>query len=145
MIRSTFHESFCNLRQMSEDVLDIVATNLEKLLAITGWSNAELSRRTVGMVSDRSIGLLRSKVHMVGIDKLSAIAEAFGYQAYHLLMKEFDPELLKGGKFDRLYHAYAVADDDGRRVMDTTADYVTQRKDAPNDPNGHPHKKRSGS
>lgn len=125
-----------------ETTLHTVARNIALLLSITGWSNKELSRRTKGDVSDRTIGLVLSETQNPGVDTLAAIAEAFGYEPHHLLMPDFDPEILKSGNFDRLIHAYASADDEGRRVMENTADYIARRQEVPaNDPK-HPGKRR---
>lgn len=82
---------------------------------------------------------------MPGIDKVAKIAKAFGLNTYHLLMPDFDPDMLQSGKFDKFYSTYVKADDVGRRVLDTNADYVARGDDGANDPNGSDGKKKGSA
>lgn len=125
-------------------VQETLRKNVQTLKDLTGWSLNEIAKRAGGGVSDKTIGNILNKVYMPGIDKLTCIASAFGLEAYHLLMPDFRPDMIKNGRFDRLYHAYVNADDDGRRVMEATAEYVTKHPTA-NDPKGGAPEKRSGS
>jgi len=81
------------------------------------------------------------------MDKAERIANALGFELWQLQMPGFRPDIIKGENFDRLYHAYLDTDEAGRRVMETTADYVTTHKQPGNDggANGGKGKASSGS
>lgn len=120
--------------------LKILSRNLRLLQERSGLSNKEIARRA--KVADGTIGGILRCSHMPGIDKVAKIARAFGLNTYHLLMPDFDPDLLQSGKFDKFYSTYLKADDTGRRVLDTNAEYVARDDDGANDPNGPVNKKK---
>ena len=113
--------------------VDTFIANLEVVLSALGWSNRKLAQKSG--VSDRVIGMYRNKESVPSLDKAERLAKALGYELWQLQIPGFRPDIVKGGGFDRLYHAYLDTDDDGRKVMETTADYVTTHKRSPgNDP-----------
>lgn len=126
--------------------LEILAENLRVLQQISGYSNAEIARRAGTGVSPGTVGGILNARHMPGIDKVGRIAKVFGLSTYHLLMPDFRPDIIKNGRFDKIYRAYVESDDDGRRVMESFAEYSARRKDSPsNDPNGESPQTRSGT
>jgi len=98
-------------------------------------------------ISPRGLHYILDEDRAPNIETAEAIANVFGFTASHLLRSDFDPKAVKDGAFDRLYQAYVQADDEGRRVIDTAADYISRHKsDGANDPNGPANKKKgSGS
>lgn len=141
--RNTLLANPFSIQGMERDSdLDILARNLRLLLDRTGYSNKELARRSG--VADGTIGGILRRAHMPGIDKVARIAKTFGLSTYHLLMPDFDPDLLRAGKFDYLYKAYRETTDDGRRVLEANADYITRgSKGGSNDPNNRENSKGS--
>lgn len=104
---------------------------------------AELARRSG--VSVRHIYHALNKERGVSIEIVDELARPFGLAGYHLQMPNFDPDLLKTGKFDELFDDYAHADTDGRTLIEEQARYMAKRKDGgANDPNG-PAEKKKGS
>lgn len=115
---------------------EILSRNLRRLIERSGWSYKEVARRAGPGISDKTISNIIEQVHDPKTDKISQVAKVFGLEAYHLLMPDFEPDALKSGSFDRLYHTYIETDDAGRQVLETTADYVAAHEsDSENDPN----------
>ena len=123
-----------------KSVRNVFAENLAKLMAKTDM-NAPSVAKKAGL-TPRGIHYILDKDRAPSIETAEAIAHVFGFTAAHLLNPDFDPDLLKNGSFDRLLHAYASADDEGRRVMENTADYVARRQEAPANNQKHPEKKK---
>ena len=114
---------------------DIFINNLNKLISLLDWSNRRLSKESG--VSDRLIGMYRNKESSPSIDKAEKLAKALGYELWQMQMPDFDPESLADGTFERLYHTFVTSDEDGRRVLESTAEYINRAQEgAHNDPNG---------
>lgn len=123
--------------------VDFFIANLERVLATTGWSNRKLAQKSG--VSDRLIGMYRNREAVPSMDKAERIAKALGFELWQLQMPDFRPDILKGGGLDRVFHAYADTDEEGRRVLETTAEYVVSHKRAPANENEEKPKGNHGS
>jgi transcriptional regulator with XRE-family HTH domain len=102
--------------------LDNFLTNLEQLLTTGDWSNRKLAQKSG--VSDRLIGMYRHRESVPSMDKAERIAKALGFELWQMQMPDFAPDVIRSGKFSQLYHTYIEADDSGRRVLETQAEYV---------------------
>lgn len=135
----------CTLPYMRSDQSnEVLIVNILALMKAKGWSARELAKYS--KVSDRMIGKILKSVSNPTTETLDKLACAFGIDAWQLLVPGITELLTKESHLGDVIHTYVDTDDDGRRVMESTAAYVTKRKEVPvNDPNGQPHKKRSGS
>lgn len=132
-IRNILFTDTGTIRGMSASV-ETFLSNLEAILALNKWSNRSLAQKSG--LSDRLIGMYRNRESVPSLDKAERIAKALGFELWQMQMPGFRPSEINGKKFNRLFHAYLETDDDGRRVMETTADYVTTHKNQPsNDKN----------
>jgi transcriptional regulator with XRE-family HTH domain len=128
------------LRRMKKTpVKSVFAANVAALMKAADI-NAPAVAEKAGITA-RGIHYILDKARSPSIETAEAIANVFGFTAADLLKQDFDAELLRDGRLDRLIRAFASADDEGRRVMESTADYIARRQEAPaNDPK-HPGKK----
>lgn len=119
-----------------------VVTNIQELKRARGWSNRDLARQS--KVSDRMIGKILNNESEPTTATLDKIAKAFGIESWQLLVPGIRAELFGDDHFGRVFHAYIETDDEGRRVMESQAEYIARtKKGAGNDPNGHPDTKGS--
>jgi transcriptional regulator with XRE-family HTH domain len=129
----------------------VFVENLRRAMAAEPVSARALAERTRSRtkgkrrgISDRMIGNYLHGRSNPSLDKMEVLAKALGYQAWQMMMPDFQPEILKSGKFNHLYRTYIDADKDGRRLMETQAEYVSrQGTPTANDP-GAPDQKGNG-
>jgi len=90
------------------------------------WANVkvpELAKRSG--VSTRHLRYILSGERGPTVELAEDLAGALGLKGYHLQMPNLDPSLLKNGTFDSIYNAYSEAGEDGRKVMDEYAKYIS--------------------
>lgn len=113
--------------------VDVFLNNLEKMIVSTGVSNRQIAGKTG--ISDRMIGMYRNRESVPSLDNAESIAKSFGFELWQFQMIDFDPNIMKNGRFSRITKAFIVGDDKGREVMETAAEYVLSRGESPkNDP-----------
>ncbi|CAK0742719.1 putative HTH cro/C1-type domain-containing protein [Gammaproteobacteria bacterium] len=115
------------------DKTAILAHNIQLLLDSQQVTIPELAKKSG--ISARMIHFILKKERTASIDIVEAIGNAFGFDGAHLLMADFKPEIVKGGRFDRLYHTYAEADETGRHLLEMQAEYMSTKKASANNPN----------
>ena len=131
-------------RMKSRSELEVLADVVQGLLDATGLSINEIARRSNGEISAGTISGIIRRQHMPQVNKIAALAAVFGLRAHHLINPEFNPATMTGAGLDKIYHAYATTNDEGRRVLESQAEYIAKRDGAPaNDPNGPAKKKPS--
>lgn len=122
------------LRRMKRTpVKSVFAANVAALMRASGLKPPAVAEKAG--LTPRGIHYILDEDRSPSIETAEAIANVFGFTAADLLKQDFDAELLRNGRVDRLIRAFASADDEGRRVMESTADYIARRQEAPaNDP-----------
>ena len=111
------------------DSVNIFIANMETMLKRKQWSNRALS--TKSGVSDRLIGMYRNSDSTPSIEKAEKIAKALGFELWQMQMPDFNPEIIETDGFARIYQAYIGTDEDGRKVMESTAAYLSSHKGEP--------------
>lgn len=97
-------------------------------------------------ISDRVIGMYRNRESIPSIDKAERIAKALGFELWQMQMPDFQPDLIKNRKLKQIYYAYTKADDNGRKIMEAQAEYITSMSKNPaNDKHPSAPKKKSGN
>lgn len=99
-----------------------LARNLRYLMDKKGWSYAQLSEKTAGEVSAKTIGNMLNQVGSPRIDNVDAVARAFGLTGWHLIMPDLLTDLENGTSIARLVEAYVHSSADGRRHIERVAD-----------------------
>lgn len=122
----------------------VLIANLRALMAARGWkSNRELAKAS--KVSDRMIGKVLNGESVPTTDTMDKLGAAFGVAAWQLMIPGVADLLGRDSRMEELFDAYLRADNEGRRVMENTADYVARRQEAPaNDPSRPEKKKGNG-
>ena len=103
-----------------------VITNITNLKRQMKLSNRDLAR--LSGLSDRMIGKILNGESEPTTNSLDKIATALRIRSWQLMLPDLDPSAIHGEKLDNLCHAYLLADNAGRRVMESTADYLTTHK-----------------
>lgn len=108
------------------DSTKIVSNNIRDLLEARKWSNRDLARRS--RVSDRMIGKILNEESAPTTETVDKIASAFGVPGWQLLTPNCVKTFARKTNLLDVHEAYIHADDDGRRVMEAAADYITKHK-----------------
>lgn len=118
-----------------------VIENISALKLMHGWSNRTLAKKSG--VSDRMIGKILNGESEPTTTTIDKIANAFEIESWHLMIPNFRPELFSKNRFQRVLHAYTDTDNDGRKVMETQADYIAKKE--PSNDTDIEHKKNTGT
>lgn len=112
-----------SMARMGYSSKKVLADNIRALRDARKWSNRHLSK--LSGVSDRMIGKILdadgSKPTTETIDKL---ANAFGVEAWQLMIPNANIDKLLNKQFSRVVDAYSHATKKGRRILETQADYI---------------------
>lgn len=103
---------------------ETLAKNLRWLLDKHGWSERSLAKRS--KVAQKTVNNILNEVSSPTLDKLEAIAAAFGLTSWQLIMPSLPKELLDSPCIPRILERYASLDDDGREYIDRTLDRETK-------------------
>lgn len=76
---------------MTKTAIEVVADNVDRLIAEPGFSVAELERLTQGRISHSTLERVRRGRGSVGIAILSEIAHTFDFELWQLCVDGFDP------------------------------------------------------
>lgn len=112
--RSPLHATEMEKRPRTEDSL---ATNLRYLMKLRGWTEEEVSRRTRGRVSQKTINNILHKRYRVKSDTADDIAEAFGLAGWLLIMPNLVRDIESGGTIAKLIESYLDSSDEGKRLI----------------------------
>jgi len=96
-----------------------LAKNLKTLMAIRGWNQIELSKKSG--VSQRMISSILSQESGCSVETADAIAHAFGLEGWHLIMPHLSEDLLKSKAVQDLFESYINASPEGRALIDAMA------------------------
>lgn|SRR6185369_16012904 len=96
-----------------------LANNLKTLMAIRGWNQVELSRKSG--VSQRMISAILSQESGCSVETADALAHTFGLQGWHLIMPNLTEDLLKSKAVQDLFESYVGASKEGRALIDAMA------------------------
>ncbi|MBE0454859.1 MAG: helix-turn-helix transcriptional regulator [Roseovarius sp.] len=119
-----------NNRTLSEIVVENVCAFRDRL----GWSTRELARKSG--VSDKMVWKVVNGESAPTTHTIEKLAKAFGIQSWELMIPGIKPDLLDGAHLYEIQSCYLSADEEGRRMMETAAEYVSShKKSADNDPN----------
>lgn len=94
---------------------ETLAANLKMLLAKTGWSEAELERRSG--VSQKTINNLIHERHPPNLETVDQVAAAFKLNCWHLIMPNLEADIASGGTVSKLVDAYLQSSAEGRAIV----------------------------
>lgn len=104
---------------------DSLAHNVALLMRLHGYDQTHLAK--LSGVNQKTISNVINTRNAANIDKIDAIASAFGLDAWHLILPNLPEEIASGGSIEQLVRNYIAADHDGReyitRVSEREADY----------------------
>lgn len=127
---------FDHMRKNGADSAKTFVKNLAMLMDRKKITPSQLSK--ISGISTRHIHYILNGERVPSVGIVDDIAAAFGLMGYHLQIPDLNPDLIANGSFDKLYHAYIETDESGRRVMESTAEYVTSHKQpSANGKDGH--------
>lgn len=119
-----------------------VADNIRLLMALRGLNKHTLSLKSG--VSNRMIGkMLADDGSSPTTATLDKIAGALGVQPWQLLVPDGHDNAALSKNAEKVLAGYCAAGEDGRRIMETQADYLINRNPANSSPGGPPIKKDS--
>lgn len=100
----------------------IISRNLRRLMDRESLSEAALSRRTGGHVSQKAINNILNQRQACTIETADKLARAFDLDLWCLFLAELpeDPAVVESIR--RLYQSYSVASPEGRELIDKVAE-----------------------
>lgn len=95
---------------------ETLAANLRSMMALKGWNQVELAKRSG--VSQRMISHIVTRSAACSIETADALARPFGLHGWHLLIPGLSAELMQSGSLQRLVDAYIGASSESRDLAD---------------------------
>lgn len=90
----------------------VLARNLEVLMHLRGWKQAETAKRAG--VDQKVISYILSQKKTPGLDVVDKIAAAFGLNLWHLIMPTLPEDLASPTSIRDVYEDFFRADPSGR-------------------------------
>lgn len=105
---------------------DTLAHNLVALMKLHDISQNQLAK--MSGVDQKTICNIVNTKNAPKLDKVDAIAAAFGLQAWHLIIPNLPEELMNGGTIERLMRNFLAADRNGREYINHVAEREAEYK-----------------
>lgn len=100
----------------------IVAKNLRRLMDTEGLSEAALSRRTGGNVSQKAINNILNQRQACTIETADKLARAFDLDLWCLLLPTLPEDSSVIGSMRKLYDSFATASPEGQELINKVAE-----------------------
>lgn len=99
---------------------DIVIANTRMLMELAGDSEHSLGRKIGKRQS--SISNMLSGRHRISLEMAELVANAYGLEGWHLLLKDLPRDLRESKTISRLFHDYLHSSPKGRELINMVAD-----------------------
>jgi transcriptional regulator with XRE-family HTH domain len=97
-----------------------VIANIKALMDAAGESQHSLVKRIGWRQS--TLGNLLSGNHNIAIERAEVIAQAYGLEGWHLLLKDLPQDLQRSKTIAKLFAAYMASSEEGRAHIDMVAE-----------------------
>lgn len=94
--------------------------NIRMLMSIAGDSEHSLAKK-VG-IRQSTISNMLSGRHRIDIEKAEAIANVYGLEGWHLLLKDLPRDLRESKTISKLFASYIKSSPEGRDLINRIAD-----------------------
>jgi transcriptional regulator with XRE-family HTH domain len=106
-----------------------LAKNVAMLLRIHNMGQSDLARKSG--VNQKTISNIVHGKNAPNLDKVDAIAKAFGLDAWHLILPNLPEEIANGGAIAQLVENFLASDSESRKYINHVAEreaaYKSQR------------------
>lgn len=103
-------------RQLPRSTL---AENVKYLRKARGWSQDHLGK--LAKIPQKTISNMESGKHNPSLDDVTAIAEVFGLNLWHVIMPNLPRDLMESPTISKLVDGYVAADPSDRKLLDMIA------------------------
>lgn len=104
---------------------DTLAKNLKWLMQANGHSCRDLEK--LSGVSAKTINNMQETRNDVLLDKVEAVAAAYGLTAWHLISPTMVRDVQAGQIGERILEYYNAASDDGKKLIEMVAERESKR------------------
>lgn len=119
---------------MKRDTRQVVIDNINMLLEVSGDSQHDLAKRLGWKQS--TISNMLSGRHHISIERADAIAQAYGLEGWHLLLRGLPRDLHESETISALFANYLKSSSMGRTNINRVAEMEARYTDPEN--NGNP-------
>ena len=104
----------------------VVIENIRRLMAHNEDTTYSLAERS-GVPQSTVVNMLSGK-HKISIETTEQIAQAYGLEGWHLLMRNLSADLLQSSRLEKLCERYLAASSEGRAYIDSVAERESKYK-----------------
>ena len=104
----------------------VVIENIRRLMSHNEDTTYSLAERS-GVPQSTVVNMLSGK-HKISIETTEQIAQAYGLEGWHLLMRNLSDDLLHSSRLAKLCERYLAASSEGRAYIDSVAERESKYK-----------------
>ena len=108
------------LVRMAKSTKEVVIANVKTLMSMRQDTTYSLAKRA-GLAQSTIVNILSGR-HKISVDTAESLANAYGLDGWHLLLRNLDADLLGSPRIDKLYQRYIAASGEGRDYIDSVAE-----------------------